>query len=143
DAGSYGRLQDKASSDVARGIVRGNMLAYASSGSSKMADSVVQAFADVSPDTMKGVRVVFIGAAADRDRVATAVPPSGVEFVFVEARSGIEAPLPPAVQARRRTARAGSTMTRWHCASTSSASTATSANRPARTTPFRRVKPST
>src|SRR5690606_35685206 len=49
DAGSYGRLQDKASSDVARGIVRGNMLAYASSDSSKMADIVVQAFADVSP----------------------------------------------------------------------------------------------
>ncbi|MGY0611589.1 MULTISPECIES: hypothetical protein [unclassified Luteimonas] len=86
DAGSYGRLQEKASSDVARGIVRGNMLAYASSDSSKMADIIVQAFADVSPDTMKGVRVVFIGAAADRDRVATAVAHSGVEFVFVEAR---------------------------------------------------------
>lgn len=85
DAGAYGRLQDKASTDVARGIVRGNMLAYASSDSSKMADIIVQAFGSVVPDTMKGVRVLFIGSAADRDRVAEAVAPAGVDFVFVQA----------------------------------------------------------
>lgn len=86
DAGNYERLQDKARTDVARGIVRGNMLAYASSDSTKMADIVVESFADVAPDTMKGVRVVFIGSAADKDRVAAAVAPAGVDFVFVEAR---------------------------------------------------------
>jgi hypothetical protein len=86
DAGNYERLADKASSDVARGIVRGNMLAYASSDSAKMADIVVDAFAEVAPDTMKGVRVVFIGSSADQARVSEAVAPAGVEFVFVEAK---------------------------------------------------------
>ena len=86
DAGAYGRLQDKARTDVARGIVRGNMLAYASSESAKMADIVVQSFGGVAPNTMKGVRVVFVGAAADRDRVAEAVAPAGVDFIFVEAK---------------------------------------------------------
>ena len=85
DSGAYGRLLDKARTDVARGIVRGNMLAYASSDSTKMADIVVEAFADVAPDTMKDVRVLFIGSAADRDRVAQAVAPAGVDFVFVDA----------------------------------------------------------
>jgi len=85
DAGAYGRLQDKARSDVARGIVRGNMLAYASADSTKMADIIVESFGGVAPDTMKGVRVLFIGSPADRDRVVEAVTPAGVEFVFVPA----------------------------------------------------------
>src|SRR5690606_687820 len=38
DAGNYERLAEKAKSDVSRGIVRGNMLAYASSDSTRMAD---------------------------------------------------------------------------------------------------------
>ncbi|QDW65808.1 hypothetical protein [Luteimonas granuli] len=86
DTGNYERLQDKARTDVARGIVRGNMLAYASSDSAKMADIVVTAFADVPESTMQGVRVVFIGDAADQARVAEAVAPAGVEYVFVEAK---------------------------------------------------------
>lgn len=86
DAGNYERLSDKATSDVSRGIVRGNMLAYASPDSAKMGDIIVNAFAGVEPDTMKGVRVVFIGAAADRERVSAAVAPGGVEFIFVEAK---------------------------------------------------------
>ncbi len=86
DAGNYERLSDKATSDVSRGIVRGNMLAYASSDSAKMADIIVNAFAGVEPDTMKGVRVVFIGAAADQERVSAAVAPAGVEFIFVQAK---------------------------------------------------------
>lgn len=86
DGGNYDRLLEKASTDVARGIVRGNMLAYASSDSAKMADIVVASFTPVAPDTMKDVRVLFIGAAADQARVAEAVQPAGVNFVFVEAK---------------------------------------------------------
>ena len=86
DAGNYERLLDKAKTDVQRGIVRGNMLAYASSDSTKMGDIVTTSFAEVAPDTMKGVRVVFIGNAADQARVTEAVTPAGVDFVFVEAR---------------------------------------------------------
>ncbi len=86
DTGNYERLLDKAKTDVARGIIRGNMLAYASSDSTKMADIVTESFAEVAPDTMKGVRVVFIGDAADQARVLEAVTPAGVDFIFVEAK---------------------------------------------------------
>lgn len=86
DAGNYERLQDKAKMDVGRGIVRGNMLAYASSDSTKMGDIVVTSFAEVPENTMQGVRVLFIGQAADQARVAEAVAPAGVEFVFVESK---------------------------------------------------------
>ncbi|HST43974.1 MAG TPA: hypothetical protein VLK29_01995 [Luteimonas sp.] len=85
-AGSYERLLDKAKTDVARGIVTGNLLAYASPSSAKMADIVVASFADVAPNTMKGVKVIFIGDQADNARVQAAVVPAGVDFVFVEAK---------------------------------------------------------
>ena len=83
--GLYERLAEKVQMDVGRGIVSGNMLAYASPGSAKMADMIVAAFANVPPNTMKGVRVLFIGDAADNARVQAAVAPAGVEYVFVEA----------------------------------------------------------
>jgi len=84
--GSYDRLLEKAQGDVARGIVSGNMLAYASPSSAKMADIVQAAFKDVPPDTMKGVKVLFIGDAGDNDRVKAVVAPAGVDYVFVEAK---------------------------------------------------------
>ena len=80
----YDRMLEKAQSDVARGIITGNMLAYASPASAKMADLVIAAFNGVPADSMKGVRVLFIGKAADSDRVKAAVSPAGVEYVFVD-----------------------------------------------------------
>lgn len=80
----YDRLLEKAQSDVARGIISGNLLAYASPASAKMADLVTAAFHGVPADSMKGVRVLFIGNAADSDRVKAAVAPAGVEYVFVD-----------------------------------------------------------
>jgi len=80
----YDRLVEKAQSDVARGIISGNLLAYASPASDKMADLVVTAFQGVPADSMKGVRVLFIGKPADSDRVQAAVSPTGVEYVFVD-----------------------------------------------------------
>ena len=77
---------EKAQSDVARGIVSGNMLAFASPASAKMADMVVAAFKAVPPGTMKGVKVLFIGKADDSERVKAAVAPAGVDYVFVEAK---------------------------------------------------------
>lgn len=85
-ADQYQRLSDKVTADVARGIVEGNMLVYASPASAKMADMVVEAFKDVPADTMKGVRVLFIGKAVDNDRVKAAVTPAGVNYIFVEAK---------------------------------------------------------
>lgn len=84
--GLHERLLDKAKTDVARGIIKGNMLAYASPSSAKMADIVVESFAGVTPGTMDGVKVLFIGAPADDARVRAAVGPAGVNYVFIEAK---------------------------------------------------------
>ena len=83
-ADQYDRMLEKAQSDVGRGIIAGNMLAYASPASAKMADLVVAAFDGITPGSMKGVRVLFIGTPADSERVKAAVEPAGVEYVFVD-----------------------------------------------------------
>ena len=80
----YDRMLEKAQGDVARGIISGNMLAYASPASARMGDLVIAAFNGVPADSMKGVRVMFFGKAADSARVQAALAPSGVEYVFVD-----------------------------------------------------------
>ncbi|MGH8031123.1 MAG: hypothetical protein ACREO8_01870 [Luteimonas sp.] len=85
-ADQYGRLAEKAKTDVSRGIIDGNMLAYASPTSAKMADLVIAAFTGTEANSMKGVRVLFIGKPADSERVKAAVAPAGVQYVFVEAK---------------------------------------------------------
>ena len=82
----YARLADKAKSDVSRGIIAGNMLAYGSPASAKMADLVVAAFTGVPAGSMKGVKVLFVGKPEDSERVKAAVSPAGVDYVFVEAK---------------------------------------------------------
>jgi hypothetical protein len=82
----YDRLLEKTTQDVGRGIVEGNMLAYGGPASAKVADMIVASFKNVPPGTMKGVRVLFIGKAADDERVKAAVTPAGVDYVFVEAK---------------------------------------------------------
>jgi len=84
--GEYDRMLEKVQGDLARGIVEGNMLAFASPASAKMGDIVVAAFPGVDPSSMKGVKVVFIGDAADSARVEAAVAPSGATYTFVEAK---------------------------------------------------------
>lgn len=86
--GSYDRLLEKAKSDVERGILPGNLLAFSSASlsSAKAADLVVAAFADVKPDKLKGVKLLFVGKPEDNDRVKAAVQPSGVDYVFVETK---------------------------------------------------------
>lgn len=85
-AGAYQRQLEKARQDVARGGVEGTLLAFASPDSAKTADFIVDAFKDAGTDTMKTVRVLFIGDAADRARAEAAVKPSGAKFQFVEAK---------------------------------------------------------
>ncbi|PBJ82619.1 hypothetical protein CMZ84_10745 [Lysobacteraceae bacterium NML93-0399] len=82
--GDYERLLDKAKTDVSRGITRGNLLIFAGLDSTRTANLTVASFADVPEGSMKGVRVLFIGAAADNERVKAAVEPAGVEYVFVD-----------------------------------------------------------
>lgn len=84
--GEYGRLLEKAETDIGRGILPGNMLAFGSPASSQMADLIIDAFSDVEEASMEGVRVLFIGDAPDSQRVQDALAPTGVEYVFVEAK---------------------------------------------------------
>lgn len=84
--GAFTRQLDKAKEDVSRGGVEGTLMAFGSADSKKSADLVEQSFAKAGTDTMKGVRVLFIGDAADRARAEAAVKPSGAKFEFVEAK---------------------------------------------------------
>ncbi len=85
-ADQYDRLLEKAEMDVARGIIAGNLLAYGGHSSAKVGDLVVESFKQVQPNSMKGVKVLFIGQPADNERVQAAVAPAGVDYVFIEAK---------------------------------------------------------
>ncbi len=84
DPTEFERLKEKAEIDIARGIVKGNLLAYAGLDPARTADLAVAAFHGVPANTMAGVRVVYIGDAANSERVKAAVSPAGVDYVFVE-----------------------------------------------------------
>ncbi len=84
--GARARLQEEVEIAMQRGIVEGNLIAFGSPESAMMADIVVGAFALVDPGSMNGVEVLFIGDAADNERVQVAVAPAGVNYRFVEAK---------------------------------------------------------
>ena len=84
--GAYDRQLEKAEADMSRGGVEGTLLAFGGPNSTKSTDLAVAAFAQAAPGTMKGVKVLFIGAQADSDRVKAAVEPSGATYKFVEAK---------------------------------------------------------
>lgn len=82
----YTRQLDNVTDTVARGVLPGNMLAFGSPQSARMADLIVEAFKSAEAGSMKDVRVLFIGDAVDADRAKAAVEPSGATFVFSEAK---------------------------------------------------------
>ena len=82
----YTRQLDNVAGSVARGVLPGNMLAFGSPASSRMADLIVEAFQHVQAGSMKDVRVLFIGNTEDLERVRAAVEPSGANLVFHEAK---------------------------------------------------------
>jgi hypothetical protein len=82
----YKAQLDQVQLALARGVVGGNMIAFGSPESEKMADIVVTSFKGVPADKLKGVRVLFIGQVAEKDRVGAVVAPTGADFVFIEAR---------------------------------------------------------
>jgi len=84
--GARARLQEEVEIAMQRGIVEGNLIAFGSPESAMMADIVVGAFAKVDPGSMAGVEVLFIGDAADNERVKAAVEPAGVNYKFIEAK---------------------------------------------------------
>ena len=82
----YDRQLDQAKNAIARGIVGGNLIAFGSPESAKMADIAVASFTGVPVDTMKKVKILFIGDAVDSERVKAVVAPTGADYVFVEAK---------------------------------------------------------
>ena len=82
----YTRQLDNVSDTIARTVLPGNMLAFGSSESARMADLIVEAFKNADEGSFKGVRVLFIGNAEDEARVREGVAASGADFVFVEAK---------------------------------------------------------
>jgi hypothetical protein len=82
----YDRQVEAATTAMSRGVQPGNLLAFGSSASAKMADLIETAFAPVEADSLKGVKVVYIGEAADNARVMTVVQATGAEYIFVEAK---------------------------------------------------------
>ncbi|MDQ3159589.1 MAG: hypothetical protein M3Q51_01035 [Pseudomonadota bacterium] len=84
--GQYERQLEKLEADLSRGIIAGNMLVFASPSSSKMSELATVAFQQVGQGTMKGVKVLFVGNAADSEKVKAAAEPAGVDYIFVEAK---------------------------------------------------------
>lgn len=80
------RQQSDITDVIGRGILPGNMIAFGSPNSARMADVIIEAFKVSRPASLKDVRVLFIGATADEQRVRDAVAPSAADFVFVEAK---------------------------------------------------------
>jgi len=79
----YEAQLDSVAGSVARGIQSGSMIVFASPDSAKTATLVEEAFKLAAPKSLKGVRVLFIGSATERDRVTAAVAPSEATFKFI------------------------------------------------------------
>ena len=71
---------------VGRGILPGNMIGFGSPNSTRMADVIIEAFKVARPASFKDVRVLFVGATADEQRVRDALAPTAADYVFVEAK---------------------------------------------------------
>lgn len=84
--GQYNRQLDNVAGTIARTVLPGNMLAFGSPESAKMADLIIEAFKEADAGSFKGVKVLFIGKAEDEARVREAIAPSEADFIFVEAK---------------------------------------------------------
>jgi hypothetical protein len=82
----YARQLENVTAVVLRTVLPGNMLAFGSPDSAKMAELITTAFADAEPTALKGSIVLFIGTPADSERVKPVVEASGATYVFVEAK---------------------------------------------------------
>ena len=72
------------SDTVARGVLPGNMMAFGGPDSKTTADVIESAFQHSRDGSFKGVVVLFVGGAAEQDRVKAAIAKTGGEFRFVE-----------------------------------------------------------
>jgi hypothetical protein len=82
----FERQAENINTVVQRTVLPGNLLAFGSPNSTRMADLVVASFAGGAPDALKGSQVLFVGNAADSPRVQAAVEAVGGKYIFVEAK---------------------------------------------------------
>ena len=82
----YDRQLENVQGAIERTVTPGNMLAFGSPDSAKMADLMVAAFTGAKPDAVKGSIVLFIGKAEDSARVQPLVEAAGGKYIFVEAK---------------------------------------------------------
>jgi hypothetical protein len=83
-AGEFDRQLENVQNVVARTVLPGNMLAFGSPNPEKMTELIEAAFDGAPADSMKDVRVLFIGTAEQGERVRVAVEPTGAIFVLHE-----------------------------------------------------------
>lgn len=79
-------LHESIGGSLARGILPRSLVIFASPESTALADVMVEEFEAAQPGILRDVRILFIGAAEDEERVRAAVEPTGAEFVFHEAK---------------------------------------------------------
>jgi len=79
----YDRQLQNVQDTVARGVLPGNLLAFAGPNSAKTADFILAAFQGAKPGSFKDVIVLFIGDQADKDRVTAGLQPTGATVRFV------------------------------------------------------------
>lgn len=84
--GYYDRQLEKAQADIERGMVEGTVIAFGSPNSEKTGNLAVASFERAEAGKLKGVKVIFIGNAADSERVKAAVAVSGANYQFIEAK---------------------------------------------------------
>lgn len=83
-AGEYERQLENVQNVVQRTVLPGNMLAFGSPDSEKMTQLIEEAFTGAPADSMKDVRILFIGTAEQGERVRAAVEPTGAIFILYE-----------------------------------------------------------
>lgn len=79
----YNRQLDNVMGVVMRTVTPGNMLAFGSPESTRMADLVVESFKEAQAGSFKGVKVLLVGKREDEQRVREALAASEAEFIFL------------------------------------------------------------
>jgi hypothetical protein len=82
----YDRLSEGVTAAVSRTVLPGNLLAFGSPDSKRMADLITSAFSGAKPDALKGSYVLFIGKAEDSARIQPLVEASGAKYIFEEVK---------------------------------------------------------
>ena len=82
----FDRQSENVTTVISRTVLPGNMLAFGSPDSAKMADLITSAFSGAKPDALKGSQVLFIGKPEDSARIQPAIEASGAKYIFVEAK---------------------------------------------------------